>query len=183
MYQEGIRIALSAREFEDWTTHWQARTGHAPHVHLLFSLAASSLVEGLSASGTAVVLDSVSQISAEIQRAEGHRHHRQNRNHQRLREKTASDGETISRRARQGNVTRVMSCVTEVTWRSGLIRAHGPRLFFSSTCLAAPALRKLPFAEQLLGVGAHGKAEQLGEVGGTVNIERDPGKIGIVEHD
>ena len=92
-------------------------------------------------------------------------------------------GETISRRARRENVTRVTSLVTKVTWRrSAPIRAHGPGLFFSSTCLAAPALRKLPLTEQLLGAGAHGKTEQLGEVGGTVNVERDSGKIGVVEH-
>ena len=73
--------------------------------------------------------------------------------------------------------------MTEVTWRSAPIQAHGPGILFSSTGLAAPALRKLPVTQQLLGARAHGKAEQLGEVGGTVNVESDPGKIGVVEHD
>jgi hypothetical protein len=185
MYQEGIRMALSARNFERRTTHGQAHAGQrpAPHIRLPFAPAASRPVESLAASLAAAALNQVCHIRTEIQRTEGHRHHRQNRNHHAPPGRTASDVQTVMRCARDENVTAVMLLMTEVTWRSALIRARGPGLFFSSTCLGAPALRKLPLTKQLLSAGAHGKTEQLGEVGGTVNIEPDSGKVGVVEHD
>ena len=94
----------------------------------------------------------------------------------RLRGRTSSGGDNIAARKEgkhhAGNVMRDGGNL------GGQRRSRpGPFLFKHLPC------RKLPLAEQLLGARSHGKTEQQGEVGGTVNVERDSGKIGVVEHD
>ena len=99
----------------------------------------------------------------------------------RLRGATSSPSETISLFPERENVTRVTSLVTKVTGVSAIrLCGLGPFSFNNLPC--HPPLQ-LPRIEQLLGAGAQGIAEQLGEIAGAVNVERDSGKIGVVEHD
>ena len=92
----------------------------------------------------------------------------------------AATGATISRAQALQKMPRVIR--GDLGNGSALVRAHGPALLFSSTGAASPALRQVPVAQQFLGAGAHGEAEQLRQVGRAVNVERDSRQIGVVEH-